>query len=221
MMKRRAFTLIELLVVIAIIAALATLAVVGLNRVRAQARDTARKAELNQLVKGMELYRESYGVYPCGKFDWSYNGVRYSRDRTYEGDDGDACLADPLANMPGFLNGAAATLDDQYCRGEPKTGGLFQENIISSACLDDPIGSTTDGYEDGTYRSYTLSEDRQLYIIETWLETDRWTMENDGGCCKAAYEVGTGVGKIPSDCSNASTEGGDFTCPLLQHPWET
>jgi prepilin-type N-terminal cleavage/methylation domain-containing protein len=52
----RGFTLIELLVVIAIIGVLASIVLVAMTGVRAQARDTVRKADMRQLITAQELY---------------------------------------------------------------------------------------------------------------------------------------------------------------------
>lgn len=48
---RKAFTLVELLVVVAIIAVLATVVIVALGPARTNARDTLRKAQLNEMGK--------------------------------------------------------------------------------------------------------------------------------------------------------------------------
>lgn len=52
------FTLIELLVVIAVIGLLASVVLVALNSARIKARDTKRKADLSQIQKAIELYRD-------------------------------------------------------------------------------------------------------------------------------------------------------------------
>jgi type II secretion system protein G len=54
----KGFTLIELLVVIAVIGLLASVVLVALNSTRIKARDTKRKADLAQIQKGIELYRD-------------------------------------------------------------------------------------------------------------------------------------------------------------------
>jgi len=73
--KRRAFTLIELLVVIAIIGLMSTIAVVSLNSSRVNARNTARKANLVQISKALEVYYSDNGGYPSTGGSASWNGV--------------------------------------------------------------------------------------------------------------------------------------------------
>ncbi|OGM15381.1 hypothetical protein A2V56_03105 [Candidatus Woesebacteria bacterium RBG_19FT_COMBO_42_9] len=59
------FTLIELLVVISIIAVLAGISIFGLQGARESARDGRRKADLEQIRAGLELYKADCGDYPA------------------------------------------------------------------------------------------------------------------------------------------------------------
>jgi prepilin-type N-terminal cleavage/methylation domain-containing protein len=60
----RGFTLIELLVVIAILGILASIVMSALGESGLQGRDGARKAQIQELLKGLELYYSTSGVYP-------------------------------------------------------------------------------------------------------------------------------------------------------------
>lgn len=62
--SQRAFTLIELLVVIAIIGILSGVALVALGGARAGARDAKKKADLEGIRSGLELYRADCRKYP-------------------------------------------------------------------------------------------------------------------------------------------------------------
>jgi len=53
---KKGFTLIELLVVIAIIGILATIVLVSMTGVQQSGRDTARKADMRQIVSAMQMY---------------------------------------------------------------------------------------------------------------------------------------------------------------------
>ncbi len=68
--KRVGFTLIELLVVIALIGILAAVLLARLNIARERARDAQRVADVKQITTALELYYNTYGMYPrsssCG-----------------------------------------------------------------------------------------------------------------------------------------------------------
>jgi len=59
------FTLIELLVVMSVIAVLAAMSLFALQGARESARDTRRKADLETIRSGLELYRSDCGGYPA------------------------------------------------------------------------------------------------------------------------------------------------------------
>lgn len=64
MKKTLGFTLIELLIVVSIIGLLASLAAFSIPYTRARARDTKRAADLDQLMKALDLYVSQNGAYP-------------------------------------------------------------------------------------------------------------------------------------------------------------
>ncbi len=61
---KKGFTLIELLVVISIIGILLALSIFGLMGARESARDSKRKADLELVRSGIEIYRADCNVYP-------------------------------------------------------------------------------------------------------------------------------------------------------------
>lgn len=60
----KGFTLIELLVVISIIGILVAISIFGLSNARESARDSRRKADLELIRSGLELYKADCNVYP-------------------------------------------------------------------------------------------------------------------------------------------------------------
>jgi general secretion pathway protein G len=61
----KGFTLIELLVVISIIGVLLGLSIFGLQGARASSRDAKRKADLEQIRSGLEIYKADCNTYPA------------------------------------------------------------------------------------------------------------------------------------------------------------
>ena len=59
------FTLIELLVVISIIGVLVGLSIFGLSGARVSARDAKRKADLEQIRSGIEIFKSDCNRYPA------------------------------------------------------------------------------------------------------------------------------------------------------------
>jgi type II secretion system protein G len=61
---KKGFTLIELLVVISIIGILLALSIFGLMGARESARDSKRKADIELIRSGIEIYKADCNVYP-------------------------------------------------------------------------------------------------------------------------------------------------------------
>ncbi len=78
--RKSGFTLIELLVVIAVIGILASVILASLNSARGKARDARRLSDMKQIQTALELYYDTYGVYPssdqqgCGGWDTPGDG---------------------------------------------------------------------------------------------------------------------------------------------------
>jgi len=63
-MNTKAFTLIELLVVLTIIGIIMSISFVGLTSSRESARNSKRKADLQDIRSALELYKADCGEYP-------------------------------------------------------------------------------------------------------------------------------------------------------------
>lgn len=66
MIKKNGFTLIELLVTIAIIGILISISTFAITQAQESARNNRRKADLETIRSGLELYRSDCGQYPPG-----------------------------------------------------------------------------------------------------------------------------------------------------------
>lgn len=62
---KKGFTLIELLVVISIVGILVALSVFGVQGARQASRDAKRKADLELIRSGLEMYRSDCDAYPA------------------------------------------------------------------------------------------------------------------------------------------------------------
>ena len=69
-----AFTLIELLVVVAIISLLTAIALPNMMGMRERARDSQRKAALNELKTALRLYYNDYQEYPSNDVNYQIVG---------------------------------------------------------------------------------------------------------------------------------------------------
>lgn len=63
-MKRKGFTLVEILIVIGIISILFSMGVGSYSAIQRNGRDSRRKADLEQIRAGLEMYRKTNNAYP-------------------------------------------------------------------------------------------------------------------------------------------------------------
>jgi general secretion pathway protein G len=87
---KKGFTLIELLVTIMIIGILVGIVTFGLRQVQGSSRDGRRKADLEVISIGLELYRADCNRYPAGL---SFGG-------SLDGDGTGACTGAYIATVP-------------------------------------------------------------------------------------------------------------------------
>ncbi len=111
--KNKGFTLIELLVVISIIGILAAMTMTGLAAAQKNARDAARKSDLNQYRIAVESYNANNGSYPNSTIPsqngnsqantgiWGASSVLINEYIAEE-------IADPRAGSSTCFNGATA-----------------------------------------------------------------------------------------------------------------
>ena len=63
-LNKKAFTLVEMLIVVVIIGILAAALLPKLLSAQGRARDTARKADLTQILTSLKMYYDDEGEYP-------------------------------------------------------------------------------------------------------------------------------------------------------------
>jgi len=131
--KNSGFTLIELLVVISIIGLLSTLAIVALNNSRIKARDTKRKADLQQIRTALLLYADNHGgSLPTTGFGYENGGQGWATNNN----SGSVCYS--YGDLEDFLDGTDPNIPApviNYIRmpHDPKCGGC-------SGCGSNPGG---------------------------------------------------------------------------------
>ena len=82
--QKTGFTLIELLVVIAIIGILTAIGLISINNAREKARDVKRKSDLNSVRLGLELYYDSFNMYPVQDVFLGFNNTTGSGNVLYD-----------------------------------------------------------------------------------------------------------------------------------------
>jgi prepilin-type N-terminal cleavage/methylation domain-containing protein len=80
--KQGGFTIVELLIVIVVIAILAAITTVAYNGIQRRARDTQRVQDMRSIVKALELYKTTHGVYPSAVGTANASGWEVSHDGT-------------------------------------------------------------------------------------------------------------------------------------------
>ena len=111
------FTLVELIIVICVIALLAAIVTVSYSPTKARARDTTRRSDIANIVKGLELYYDDNGSYPApGGTNWYY-----STDSTW---------SSLVTALTGKISSVPSS--DPTNSGSPTTAGKFGYAYYSS-----------------------------------------------------------------------------------------
>ncbi len=170
--NKKGFTLIELLVVIAIVGILATIAIVSLQEIRANARDSKRVADIKQIQTALELYYLDQGEYPleleAGEA-LEAEGKIYMEIIPQAPSPADGNCSSELNNYFYTSNGIEYIIS--FCLGG-STGGLAPENNCA----------TTDGIVIGEcpfYCGFVLFDNRDYQQYKTTQIGDQcWMAEN-------------------------------------------
>lgn len=98
---KKAFTLVEMLIVIVIIGILAAALIPRLTGTQARARDTARKADLQQLGTALATWSLDYGTYPVSWWNskTSFNNTAIPESNTLTGSVGGNPVQDRFGNL--------------------------------------------------------------------------------------------------------------------------
>lgn len=92
------FTLIELLIVISIIGILITLVTVGILPVQRKGRDARRKADINLVQSGLDLFKADFKIYPNKTFYLGYNAAEAGSANSNFNIAADLVTCNPLVN---------------------------------------------------------------------------------------------------------------------------
>lgn len=149
--KAKGFTLIELLVVISIIGILIGLSIFGLQGARQAARDGKRKADLELIRSGIEIYKSDCNKYPVSGSPTSPSNV-FGSALTGDGSSSASCLksniyinqvpVDPTSPAAGYLYWSNG-FQYQICAAlEQQSAGPAVTCGNSSSC-----GSSTCNYQ--------------------------------------------------------------------------
>ena len=154
------FTLIELLLVIAIIGILAVVGIGSFSQATVKSRDTQRKGDLNQIVKGLESFNIEVGRYPADDENGNILCPTYNESTSQVSD----------TNCFGALT---ASIGDSNINVSNK---IYTTSIFISKVPTDPDNNRKYYYERtatgfALYASLENSEDRDIVVDESGVST--------------------------------------------------
>ena len=181
--KKAGFTLIELLVVISIIALLSSVVLAGVQVAREKARATAFRANVDQFVKALEMYKNTTGHYPLEDISTNeYGGFTVINDSS-----GTLTATAVSSGLDGAKSTGAefSTLMAPYIKKMPipiNTGDFFyykQKNVDMGST---PSSYKCVGYGDGnsTHPPYVITVTNSKGF-EDWPLVSQWTQTGLGG----------------------------------------
>lgn len=124
--RLRGFTLIELLIVISIIGILITLTMVAVVPVQKKSRDARRKADINNYLSSLDLFKSDFKLYPNYTFNLGDQGVIGDGDTS-----SNFGLGTDIANGCNALGATQAGYTGSFTStGNPQTADEFNNNPI-------------------------------------------------------------------------------------------
>lgn len=205
--RRSAFTLIELLVVISIIGILITLTVVVAGPIQRKSRDAKRKADVNTMLTGLNLFKTDFKVYPNYTMYLGTNGDVGAKNSNFDlGSDLPACtsLTDGKPNQftTGFSDYTTATLTPGFAT---TNYFLICTKYLDRKLTDPKPNSDSDAFDNYGYRvSYDYGDILLSAKLENTNDSDNKRLYDTNALRR--YYLGSGmlVRHLDED-SNTST----------------
>ncbi len=136
MKTKQGFSLLELLVVMAIIGVVLAIGIVNFSSTNQRSREAKRKADIEVIRSGLEIYRSENGAYPTtGQFTVDVNGCINATTLT----NGAATYVSNVPTDPKFNSSTGQCYI--YTRPSTTTYNLSYLMEVSSACTGTVSGS--------------------------------------------------------------------------------